>query len=107
MSPKSYEEYFPCAEELAQLEKNEPARNKTYRELMCHFYICLDIYPSRENVNNLKSLVEYLFPIVDRPVENLKLQYRIEGSPRPRRRENMKTSLWRRTTVNMSKGILS
>ena len=38
---------------------------------MCHFYICLDLYPSHENVNSLKSWVEYLFPVMDGPLESL------------------------------------
>ena len=36
--------YFPCAVELEQLDKQDPTLFETYRELMCHFYICLDIY---------------------------------------------------------------
>jgi len=71
MGSEPYEEYFPYTKELAQLEKDDPAMYETYRELMCHFYICLDLNPSRENVNNLKSWVEYLFPIVDMPLENI------------------------------------
>ena len=47
-----YERYFLCAEELAQLEKNKLTLYEMYRELMCHFYICLDLYLSRENVNS-------------------------------------------------------
>ena len=27
---------------------------------MCHFYICLNLYPSHGNVNILKTWVEYL-----------------------------------------------
>ena len=71
MGSKPYEEYFPCDEELARLEKNELALYEKYRELMCHYYICLDLYPSRGNVNSLKSWVEYLFTVVDGPLENL------------------------------------
>ena len=71
MGSKPYEEYFLCAEELAQIEKDEPALYEMYRELMCHYYICLYLYPSRENINSLKSWVEYLFPVVDGPLENL------------------------------------
>ena len=70
---KPYEKYFTCTEELAQLKKDEPALYETYIELMCHFYIYLDLYPSRENVNNLKSWVEYLFSVVDGSVENLQI----------------------------------
>jgi len=36
MGSKPYEEYFSCAEEMAQLEKDEPALYETYRELMCY-----------------------------------------------------------------------
>jgi len=34
---------------------------ETYRELMCHFHICLDIHNICGNTNGLKSLVDYLF----------------------------------------------
>ena len=34
MGFKPYEEYFPCVDELAQMEKNEPALRETYQELM-------------------------------------------------------------------------
>jgi len=54
MGSKPCGDYFPCAEELAQLE-DDLALYKTYRELMCHYYICLDLYPSRGSVNSLKS----------------------------------------------------
>ena len=40
-------------------------------ELMCHFYICLNPYPSRVNLNSLNSWVGYLFPVIDEPLENL------------------------------------
>ena len=39
-----YEEYFPCEAELTLLEKKEPALFETYRELMCHLYICSSIH---------------------------------------------------------------
>jgi len=50
-----YEEYFPCAEELKQLKKEDPALFETYRELICHFYTCLNIHCGRRHVNSLKS----------------------------------------------------
>ena len=71
MGSKPYEEYFLCTEELAQIEKDEPALYEMYRELMCHYYICLNLYPSRENINSLKSWVEYLFSVVDESLENI------------------------------------
>ena len=38
---------------------------------MCHFYICLDLHPSRGTVISLKSWTDYLFPTMDGPVEHL------------------------------------
>jgi len=36
---------------------------KTYRELMCHFYICLDVHGDyKGSSNSLKSWANYLFP---------------------------------------------
>jgi len=71
MGSLSFEEYFPCAEELAQLEKNEPALYETYKELMCYYYIFLDLHPSRGTVISLTSWVEYSFPVVDGLVKDL------------------------------------
>ena len=36
MGSLPYEEYFPCVEELKQLEKEDPALFEMYHELMCH-----------------------------------------------------------------------
>jgi len=56
-----YEEYFPCETELALLEKQEPA--ETYRELMCHFYICSSVHGNPKGVSSSsKSWGNYLFP---------------------------------------------
>jgi len=55
-----YEEYFPCAQELQQLSSQNRALYETFRELMCHFQICLDINGARDNVNELKSRADYL-----------------------------------------------
>ena len=65
------EEYFPCAEVLEQLEKKELALYETYRELMCHFYIYLDLHPSRRTTNGLKTWVDYFFPAMGIPLEDL------------------------------------
>ena len=43
---------------------------KTYRELLCYFYICLDLYLSHGTTNGLKTWVDYLFPAVDGPLED-------------------------------------
>jgi len=37
-------EYFPCNEELEQLMTQDAALYEPYREVMCHFYICLDAH---------------------------------------------------------------
>ena len=56
MGSLPYEEYFPCEAELALIEKQEPALLETYRELMCHFYICLDVHGGyKGSSNSLKS----------------------------------------------------
>ena len=50
-----YEEYFPCEAELTLLEKQEPALFETYRELMCHFYICSSMHDNpKETSSNSK-----------------------------------------------------
>jgi len=62
MGSLPYEEYFPCESELALLEKQEHALFETYIELMCHFYICLDVHGGyKESSNSLKSWADYLF----------------------------------------------
>ena len=53
------------------MEKDEPTLYEMYREPMYHYYICLDVHPSRENMISLNPWVEYLFPIADGPVENI------------------------------------
>jgi len=58
-----YEEYFPCEAKLALLEKQEPALFETYRELMCHLYICSNMHGSSKGaLCSLKSWENYLFP---------------------------------------------
>jgi len=62
-----FKEYFPCEAELALLEKQEPALFETYRELMCHFYICLDVHGDYTgNSNSLKSWEDYWFPTLEK-----------------------------------------
>ena len=58
-------------EELEQLEKKEPTLYEIYRELMCHFYICLDLHPSCRTMNGLKTYVDYLFSVVGGPLKGL------------------------------------
>ena len=62
MGSLPYEEYFPCKSELVLLEKQESALFETYRELMFHFYIYLDVHGGyKESSNSLKSWAYYLF----------------------------------------------
>jgi len=54
MGSMPYKKYFPCTMELGQLEKDDPEIFETYWELMCHFYICMDVHNAREIVNGMK-----------------------------------------------------
>jgi len=80
---------------------------ETYRELMCHFYICLDLYPSRGNVNSLKTWVEYLFSVVDGPLKALQTLVEDKRIAKAMKAGGVKMSSCRRTTVNTNKGMLS
>ena len=51
--------------ELEQLEKDHLALFETYRELMCHFYVCLDIHNARGIANRMKVWADYLFLVLD------------------------------------------
>ena len=65
-----YEEYFPCEAELALLEKQEPTLFETYRELMCHLYICSSMHGSSKGAScSLKSWGDYLFPDMENAPE--------------------------------------
>ena len=65
-----YEEYFPCEAELALLEKQEPALFETYRELMCHLYICSSMHGGNKGTScSLKSWGNYLFPDMENAPE--------------------------------------
>jgi len=71
MGSMSYEEYFPCTMELEHMEKDDPEMFKTYQELMCHFYICMDVHNTRGNANGIKVWADYLFPVLDSAPENV------------------------------------
>jgi len=63
-------EYFPCETELALLEKQEPALFETYRELMCHFYICSDMHGNHKVAScSSKYWGDYLFPNLENTPE--------------------------------------
>jgi len=59
-------------EELEQLKKDDHVLIEN-RELMCHFYICLNIYRGRGSVNSLKSWTDYLFPVLDSVLEDIQV----------------------------------
>jgi len=42
---------------------------ETYQELMCHFYICLDVHNARWIVNGMGAY--YLFSILDNAPEKV------------------------------------
>jgi len=65
MGSMPYEEYFPCTMELKQMEKDDPKMFRTYQELMCHLYICMDVHNAWGNSNRIKAWVDYLFSILD------------------------------------------
>jgi len=53
---------FPFEVKLVLLEKQEPTLFETYRELVCHFYIYLDVHGGYKGSSNiLKSWADYLF----------------------------------------------
>jgi len=71
MGSMPYEEYFPCSMELEQMEKDNPGMFETYQELMCNFYICMDVHNTRENTNRIKVWADYLFPVLDGVLEDV------------------------------------
>jgi len=38
---------------------------ETYRELMCHLCICVDVHNTRGNTNGIKVWADNLFPVMD------------------------------------------
>jgi len=65
-----YKEYFTCPRELQQMSSQHTMMYETFRELMFHFKICLDVHGVRGNVNGLKSWVDYLFSRLDSTQKN-------------------------------------
>jgi len=48
---------------------------ETYRELMCHFYICLDVHGGfKGNSNRLKSWANYLFSTLEKAPKEARLE---------------------------------
>ena len=66
-----YEEYFPRIMELEQLEKVYLALFETYQELMCYFYICLDVHNAQGIANGMKVWTDYLFSVLDEVLEEV------------------------------------
>jgi len=82
MGSISYEEYFPCTIELEQMEKDDPKMSKTYRELMCHFYIYMDVHNTSGNANGIKVWVDYLFPVLNGAPEDVQFPISDDESAR-------------------------
>jgi hypothetical protein len=55
MGAHPYEEYVPCNEELKELSAKHGEVYDTYRELMCHFQICLNMNQTRGHNNDLNQ----------------------------------------------------
>jgi len=51
--------------ELEKIETDNSEMFEMYRELIRHFYICMDVHSAQGNVNGMKVLVDYLFPVLD------------------------------------------
>ena len=67
MGSLPYKEYLPCELELTLLQRQEFTLFKTYRELMCHFYIYMDVHGDyKRSSKSLKSWADYLFPILEK-----------------------------------------
>ena len=47
------------------MEKDDAEMFKAYQELMCHFYIYMDVHNARGNANGIKIWADYLFPVLD------------------------------------------
>ena len=66
-----YVEYFPCAMKLEQMENDDLEMFKIYGELICHFYICMDVHNTRGNASGIKVWADYLLPILDGASEDI------------------------------------
>jgi len=74
MGDLPYEEYFPGDQELRQLARDEPELYEVYQELMCHFYICMDLNKTKGNLNGQKAWADYLFLNLSSASEGVKLR---------------------------------
>ena len=70
MGNLSYEEYIPFIQELQKLISQNGALYETFRELLCHFKIYLDIHGVRGNFKRLKNWANY-FPHLDNSLEEI------------------------------------
>jgi len=74
---------------------------------MCHCYIFLDLHPSRGNVISLKSWVEYLFLVMNRPVKNTQALISERKNAKVMRPEIMKMLSLKRMMANTNEGTSS
>ena len=62
--------------EFGQMEKDNPEMFETYRELICHFYICMDVHNAQGNANGMKVWADYLFSVLDDAPEDVQFRRR-------------------------------
>ena len=58
------------------MEKDNPEMFETYRELICHFYICMDVHNAQGNANGMKVWADYLFSVLDDAPEDVQFRRR-------------------------------
>jgi len=102
-----YEKYFPRMVELEQLEKEDPVLFETYRELVCHFYIRLDVHNARGNVSGLKVWADYVFPILEDAPEKNQFPVTDEDITRVMTSSEHGDSSWEKTMESMRRVISS
>ena len=79
MGSMSYGEYCPCIIELEQIEKDNLGMFETHQELMCYFYICMDIHNTHRNSKGYRSgqIICSQFCTVPRKTSNSRFQMMI------------------------------
>jgi hypothetical protein len=88
MGAYPYEEYVPCNEEIKELSAKHGVMYDTYRELMCHFHICLNMNRTRGHNNGLKQWAEHLFVNLDNNSSEVRIRVADDVSIIAKRLEN-------------------
>ena len=98
---------LPKPLELEQLEKQNPALFETYHELMCNFYICLDVHHVHGNVKGLTNWADNLFPTLDDAPEEIHVLVAGEHISSLMSSRDTLMSSWKRMTGSMRKAMSS